>query len=79
MIAEQFEEANVVLGEGQPEYTPLPAYYNKREQSMTFCFSLNKEEIEEITKTGKIWFSQLTHNRPFQPIALSTQKSDLIR
>ena len=41
--------------------------------SMTACFQLNKEEIEEIVKTGKLWHTQMLFGNNFQPIRMSTQ------
>lgn len=37
------------------------------------CFELNKEEIDEIIRTGKIWHIQCTFWGAFQPISMSTQ------
>lgn len=79
MIAIEFEEFNTLIGKGQEEiYIPLPAFHNKEDQSMAFCFQLNKEELDEILRTGKIWFKQLTFNKSLQPIMLSTLKEDII-
>lgn len=78
MMAIEFKGFNVKIAENQEEYETLPAFYNKQEGSMTFCFQLNKEEIEEIQKTGRIFFKQLTFHRPMQPIAMSTMQSDLM-
>jgi hypothetical protein len=41
--------------------------------SMTACFELNKEEIDEIVRTGRIWHTQYTFGSTFQPIRMSTQ------
>lgn len=41
--------------------------------SMTACFKLNKEEIEEIVRTGKLWHTQMLFGANFQPILMSTQ------
>ena len=41
--------------------------------SITCCFQLNKEEIEEIVRTGKIWHTQMLFGSNFQPIIMSTQ------
>jgi hypothetical protein len=41
--------------------------------SMTACFELNKEEIDEIVRTGKIWHTQMLFGNNFQPIIMSTQ------
>lgn len=41
--------------------------------TMTACFELNKEEIEEIVRTGKLWHRQCVFGSNFQPIIMSTQ------
>lgn len=41
--------------------------------SMTCCFELNKEEIDEIVRTGKLWHTQMLYGHNFQPISMSTQ------
>lgn len=78
MTAIEFDEVNIRIAEDQPEYETLPAFHNKEEGSVMFCFQLNKEEIDEIVKTGKIYMKQLTFNRPMNPVSMSTLKSDLI-
>ncbi|WP_159039998.1 hypothetical protein [Christiangramia fulva] len=69
---------NVRIAENQPEYETLPAYYNKEEGSMTFCFELDPDELEQVGKTGKIYLKQLTFGRPMNPIAGTCLKEDLI-
>jgi uncharacterized protein with LGFP repeats len=78
MIAIEFPEVNIGIAEFQEEYETLPAYHNLTEGSVTFAFKLNKEEMDEIVKTGIIYFKQLTGNNSMQPISMSTIKSDLI-
>lgn len=78
MIETEFKEVNIRIAENQPEYETLPAFHNDIEGSVTFCFALNKQELDEIAKTGKIWFKQLTFNKAMNPIAMSVLKSDLI-
>jgi hypothetical protein len=78
MTSVTFEEANLKIAEHQDEYETLHAHHNPKEGSITFCFQLNKEELDEIARTGRIYFKQLTFNQPMQPIAMSTEKSDLI-
>lgn len=41
--------------------------------SMTCCFELNREEIDEIVRTGKLWHTQQVFGGSFQPISMSTQ------
>ena len=51
MKPKKFQEANVVYGEGQPEYKPLPAHKTKEGQAI-FCFELDEAERKKIAKTG---------------------------
>lgn len=78
MKAIEFPEVNVRLAENQEEYETLPAYHDKEEGTMTFCFKLTADEINRIRATDEIWFKILTFNKPMQPIMLSTNKEDLI-
>lgn len=78
MIAIEFPEVNAHMGKGQEEYETLPAFFNRQEGSVTFCFQLNKEELEEVNRTGVIYFKQMTFGKPMQPVAMSTQKEELI-
>ena len=76
MKPKKFQEANVVYGEGQPEYTPLPAHKTKEGQAI-FCFELDEAERKKIAETGELWVSLLTFNQPLQPIFITINKSDL--
>lgn len=89
MRAINFEQANIMLAESQEEYETLPIWADIDENKQPVrlddgklrdqmgqcvcCFELNKEEIDEIVKTGKIWFTQCTFWNAFQPINMSTQ------
>lgn len=63
----EFSEQNVVFGKNQPEYIPLPTLL-ATDGSATTCWEFEPGELEEIQKTGKIWFSQLTFFQPLQPV-----------
>ncbi|WP_373248798.1 hypothetical protein [Bacteroides thetaiotaomicron] len=76
MKAKKFNEANVVYGENQPQYLPLPAHKTEEGQAI-FCFELDEEERKQIAETGELWVSLLTFNQPLQPILLTTKKADL--
>lgn len=52
MKPKKFQEANVVYGEGQPEYKPLPAHKTKEGQAI-FCFELDEAERKKIAETGE--------------------------
>ena len=76
MRQKEFKEVNVIYGENQPEYIPLPAHRTGDGQAV-FCFELDEEERKRITETGELWVSMLTFNQPLQPILITTKKSDL--
>lgn len=65
-----FEGHNVILGKDQPEYRPLPAFHSPDGQVIT-CWRLTGEELMQVLQTGRIWMSQFTFGRPFQPVSLS--------
>ena len=70
-----FEESDVIFGENQPEYLPLPAKFGDRTVGEIYtCWKLSPEEIAEIQKTGVVWLSILTFNHPLQPVSLTATK-----
>ena len=77
MMATEFEGVNVEIAKDQDQYNTLPAKYDQTDGSVLCCFQLNKEEIEEIQRTGKIWYKQLTFGRQMQPMKLSTNKDEI--
>lgn len=80
MNLSKFEEVNISIriAETQPEYITVPAFYNKEEGSLVYCFELSEEEIEIIIATKKIWFKQLTGGGAMQPVHPSVYKRQLI-
>lgn len=75
MIPVRFPEANLVLAAGQDEYEPISCYRFGDEQGrIVCCFRLSDAELEEIARTRTLWVQQLTFDRGFQPIGLSTQR-----
>jgi hypothetical protein len=52
--------------EGVMEKVMLP-------DEITACFELSPEEIGEICRTGKLWYTQCIFGNQFQPVRLSTQ------
>lgn len=63
----KFPGHNVVFGENQPEYRPLPALLMPDGEVYT-CWELTSEELEEVQKTGKVYVKQLTFNQGLNPI-----------
>lgn len=76
MKPKDFEGADIVFGENQPEYMPLPAKRGDwpKGGEIHTCWELSPEELQEIQKTGVIWLSILTFRQPLQPVRLSTEK-----
>lgn len=71
----KFEQSNIVFGENQQEeYIPLPAHHAKDTSgTVTTCWELSPEEIEQVKKEGKIYLRMLTFYSPLQPVMLLTQ------
>lgn len=74
----EFPGHNIVFAKDQPEYQPLPAMIMPDGQVIT-CWELTKEEIEQISSTGKLYLSQLTFNQPLQPILPMAELGDNIQ
>lgn len=71
----KFPGQNVVFGENQPEYQPLPALAMPDGEIIT-CWEITDEDIEKMTSSRRIYLSQLTFNRPLQPIKLMADLDD---
>ena len=76
----KFPGQNVILGENQPEYEPLPALVvpNDERGTIITCWELTDAEIELLVKTKRFYLSQYTFNSPLQPILLVVELSDLV-
>lgn len=70
-----FKGQNVVFGEGQKEYQPLPALKLHDGQVIT-CWELSEEEILSLIDTRCIFINQLTFNSLLQPILPSVDLSE---
>ena len=76
MIPVQFPQANAVLAANQDEYEPLPIYrFGDCQGRVAFCCRLSDAEIADIVATRSLWIQQLTFGGPFQPMALTTQRT----
>lgn len=69
----KFPGANLEIGKGQEDiYNVLHAMILPGpEGELIMCFELTDEEIEQISKNKKIYYSRLTFHQPgFQPMRL---------
>lgn len=66
---------NIEIGKGQPEYNVLHAKEISPENtgSLLMCFELTDEEVAEIVKTKRTYYSRLTFYEKFQPMRLSVE------
>lgn len=62
-----FKGQNIVFGEGQPQYLPLPALRMPDGEVITF-WTFTDEEFEDLKKNRGFYLSQLTFNGALQPI-----------
>lgn len=67
MTPVRFKFCNSVFAQDQPEYSALPAHCTE-DGIVTTCWELTREELAEVQRSGRIWFSQLTFNSPLQPM-----------
>ena len=78
MEATEFDEVNVRIAEDQPEFITLPAYFNSKDGSLTYCFRFTEADLERIKKEGVVYFKQYTGGKPMQPIYPTTNKKEVI-
>lgn len=76
MTPKNFPQANVIYGEGQEEYQPLPAHKTK-EGDVIVCWELTDEEIEKIKETKCLYLSIMTFGRFLQPVHMTVNKDEL--
>lgn len=73
-----FKDQNIVYGENQKEYNPLPGLYFKDNKGPVItCWKLNFKERLKIIFSGKLWLQQLTFNAPLQPIKMDVYRKNI--
>ncbi|MCT4086663.1 hypothetical protein HZP82_04635 [Elizabethkingia anophelis] len=76
MTPNKLPQVNVMYGEGQEEYQPLPVYRSEDAQAIS-CWELTDEEIEKIKETKCLYLSMMTFVQPLQPVYLAVDKEEL--
>lgn len=66
MKPKKFNEVNVIYGEGQPEYLPLPAHKTEAGE-VTTCWELSPEEKNKYRKQGLFGFLCLHLTSRYNP------------
>lgn len=65
----EMNEVTVVVPNMDPEIKTLT---KRVPWAMTACFELSAEELEEVNRTGRIWYQQMLFGANFHPIMMST-------
>lgn len=73
----EFKGQNVVFGQDQPEYQPLPALRMPDGEVIT-CWETTDEQLQEVIRTKRVYLKQLTFNGPLQPVMVLADLSDNI-
>ena len=73
----KFAGSNLTIGEGQPEYIPLPAHRDSN-GAVTTCWELTDDQLAKILITKKVWVYSLTCGKDFQPLLVLTSKPELL-
>ncbi len=74
----KFKECNITLAEDQDEYFNLPAFKDDTDKGhILTCWNLSFWERLKILFRGQMWLLTTTFNHHFQPVFLTTKKSDV--
>jgi hypothetical protein len=75
MRPKNFKESNIVMGKGQEEYEPLPAFRADDEAGMVVsCWQLSWRERLRALWKGEVWLMMMTFRKPMQPVYLTVVK-----
>lgn len=77
MVPVKTKDTNIIYGENQKEYLPLPAFKNTSGDVVT-CWELTDEEIEQVIATKKIFLFIKTFNNPLQPVSIHTKNPIIV-
>lgn len=74
-----FPEATVTFARNQPEYLPLPVWFNPTERGEAVsCWRLTWRERVKVLFTGRLWLSVCTYHHPLQPLLPTVDKRDVV-
>lgn len=75
MIPVKFPGVNFTFMTNEPNNKPLPLLKTTDGMCIS-CWELSDEEIDEIIRNRRIYISQLTFNRGFNPIRPASNLAD---
>ena len=73
-----FDGVTNKIAEHQEQFNTVFVQINVNDHSVNMCFEFSREELEEITKTGKIWYKQINGSNQMHPMLLSPFKDQII-
>jgi len=80
MKAVEFEYQSDIIEKDSEVYLPLPLlrFDNDPHGTIITCWEMSEEERDEFLKTGRLYVSLLTFNKPISPMSLSVRIEDFI-
>lgn len=74
-----FDKANTVFAQDQPEYLPLPAHRGGApEHRVTTCWQFSWWERLKVLFSGRMYFQVLTFGAPLQPQLPAVRSEELL-
>lgn len=73
-----FDGVTNKIAEHQEQFNTVFVQTNVNDHSVNMCFEFSRQELEEITKTGKIWYKQINGSNQMHPMLLSPFKEVII-
>lgn len=76
----KFKGCNTVFAENQPEYNPLPVFYDRHGKNglVISCWKLTLKERIIMLFIGKLYVGTYTFHRRLQPMILDMNPIDII-
>lgn len=72
----KFKDQNIVMGENQSDYIPLPAHRSD-DGVVTSCWELDEDELAAIQVSKRILLKQHAFNQSaLQPVQLTVERID---
>lgn len=73
----EFPEVNVTYAKDQPQYQPLPVFKDA-DGTVISCWKLSFKERMKLLRTGELWISMLTFNKPLTPLYPTVNKEEVL-
>lgn len=79
MKPKEFPQVNIRIAETQDEYITLPAYFDKRDRTVSFCMVMTPEQLAQANKSGgEIWIRQHMPEDGYPPLIMDTDPKHVL-